>query len=398
MRIAVINWTRRRAGGIESYLDALIPALHERGHQMAFCYEMDAPMTREQIALPEGIRSWCLTDTGIEETLDALRDWQPDLIFTHRLFSAELETGALEIAPAVFFSHDYSGMCISGEKTFKSPTVKPCARKFGWPCLLHYYPHRCGGLNPLTMLSDYKQQAKRQELLRQYKSIVTNSLHMQTELNRHGLNSTCVYLPVTNSFPTAQARASTGARLLFLGRMDFHKGGEIFIESLREVCVSLKKPVHVTFAGDGPERERWQRRAAQVQVGIENLKIEFVGWQDDAERDALLNNCDLLVVPSLWPEPFGLIGPEAGLRGVPVAAFATGGIREWLEDGVNGYLADGNKPTATGLAKAIVNCLHDPLTHERLKHGAIERALRFNMENHLTALLKVFKEAVSSSS
>ncbi len=398
MRIAILNWTRRRAGGIESYLDALTPQLHERGHQVAFCYEMDAPTSREQIALPEGVRSWCLTDMGIEGTLDALRDWQPDLIFTHRLFSMEFETGALEIAPAVFFSHDYKGMCISGEKTFKSPRVEPCTRKFGWPCLLHYYPHRCGGLNPLTMLSDYKEQSRRQELLRQYKAVVTNSLHMQAELARHGLNSTCVYLPVTNGFPMAKAQTSTDARLLFLGRMDFHKGGELFIEALREVSASLQKPLHVTFAGDGPERERWQQQAARLQSQIENLKIEFVGWQDEKGRDSLLNNCDLLVVPSLWPEPFGLVGPEAGLRGVAVAAFATGGIREWLKDGVNGYLADGNKPTATGLSKAIVNCLHDPLIHQGLKRGAVEMALRFNMENHLTALLKVFKEAVSSSS
>ena len=398
MRIAITNWSRRRAGGIESYLDALILALHERDYQVAFCYEMDAPTTREQIALPEGIRSWCVTDMGVEETLAALRDWQPDLIFTHRLFNAEFETGTLEIAPAIFFSHDYAGMCISGEKTFKSPRVVPCTRKFGWPCLLHYYPHRCGGLNPLTMLRDYQRQSKRQELLRQYKAVVTNSLHMQAELLRHGLKSSCVYLPVTNGFPLEQAQPSTEARLLFLGRMDFHKGGEIFIEALREVCAALKKPVHVTFAGDGPEREHWQRRAVQVQAGIENLRIEFVGWQDEQGRDALLDNCELLVVPSLWPEPFGLVGPEAGLRGVAVAAFATGGIREWLKDGINGYLAPGDRPTATGLAQAIVNCLHDPLIHQSLKRGAVEMAQHFNMENHLTALLKVFKQAVSSSS
>jgi glycosyltransferase involved in cell wall biosynthesis len=397
VRIAITNWSRRRAGGIESYLDALTCALHERGHQLAFCYEMDAPTTREQIALPEGIQAWCVADMGVNETLDALRDWQPDLIFAHRLFNTEFETGTLAIAPAVFFSHDYNGMCISGAKSFKSPQIEPCSRKFGWPCLLHYYPHRCGGLNPLTMLSDYKSQSKRQELLRRYKAVVTNSLHMQAELARHGLDSMCVYLPVTNGLPPARTQISTDARLLFLGRMDFHKGGQVFIEALREVCATLKKPVHVTFAGDGPERERWQRRAAQLQVETEHLKIEFVGWQDERKRDSLLSNCDLLVVPSLWPEPFGLVGPEAGLRGVPVAAFAVGGIREWLKDGINGYLASGDKPEASGLAGAIVNCLHDPLIYQRLKRGAVEMALRFNMENHLAALLKVFEKAVSSN-
>ena len=74
----------------------------------------------------------------------------------------------------------------------------------------------------------------------------------------------------------------------------------------------------------------------------------------------LFQESDLLVVPSIWPEPFGQVGPEAGLYGVPVAAFAVGGTPSWLTDGVNGLLAAGDPPTAAGLAESIVGCLADP--------------------------------------
>ena len=47
----------------------------------------------------------------------------------------------------------------------------------------------------------------------------------------------------------------------------------------------------------------------------------------------------LLVVPSVWPEPFGSVGMAAARCGVPAAAFAVGGIPQWLHDGVNGHLA-----------------------------------------------------------
>ena len=50
------------------------------------------------------------------------------------------------------------------------------------------------------------------------------------------------------------------------------------------------------------------------------------------------------MVPSIWPEPFGQVGPEAGLYGVPAAAFAVGGTPSWLTDGVNGRLAPGDPP------------------------------------------------------
>src|SRR5207253_523456 len=105
------------------------------------------------------------------------------------------------------------------------------------------YPHRCGGLSPLTMMKEYALQSERQKLLHKYKAVVTNSMHMQAELTKHGLNSQCVYLPVTNGFPVSQIRASNDWRLLFLGRMDFNKGGQVFIESLPEVCATLQKPV-----------------------------------------------------------------------------------------------------------------------------------------------------------
>jgi glycosyltransferase involved in cell wall biosynthesis len=80
------------------------------------------------------------------------------------------------------------------------------------------------------------------------------------------------------------------------------------------------------------------------------------------------------VVPSVWPEPFGLVGPEAAAYGVPAAAYAVGGIPDWLQDGVNGHLAPGNPPMAAGLADAIVNCLGDPAHYEQLRRGALAAA------------------------
>jgi len=122
-----------------------------------------------------------------------------------------------------------------------------------------------------------------------------------------------------------------------------------------------------------------------------NLSIQFTGWIERARLDAVLNSTDLLVVPSVWPEPFGQVGPEAGMRRVPVAAFATGGISDWLKEGVNGYLAPANPPRAAGLADAIVKCVRDPTTHERLREGAVAVAKRFTMTAHMADLLAIFQ-------
>jgi glycosyltransferase involved in cell wall biosynthesis len=423
MRIAVVNWSKRRVGGVETYLNTIIPELSRAGHEIAFWHEVDEPIEREEIGLPEDAPAWCVSALGAAEALVALRDWQPNVIYTHKLSDPDLERKVLGLAPSVFFAHDYNGTCISGTKTFKYPIVQPCSRRFGWQCLAHYFPHRCGGLSPITMFRLYGLQARRLKNLHSYDAIVTHSDHMLAELIKHGLSPQRAYnfpyyvqpahanerpdgllrLPFTASSltveeaeerrPTHEGRSTGELHLLFSGRMEYLKGGHVFIDALPEVAAALAKPLRVTFAGDGRERQALEQRAERV-CGP-GLKIEFAGWVERRGIESLLKACDLLVVPSLWPEPFGLVGPEAGQFGVPVAAFDVGGIHDWLSDGVNGYLASGTPPTSKGLAQAIIKCLRDPATHARLRKGAVEVAQQFNIKNHLAALLAVFDKVTA---
>ncbi|HSS20309.1 MAG TPA: glycosyltransferase family 4 protein [Pyrinomonadaceae bacterium] len=416
MRIAVVNWSRRRAGGVETYLNTIIPELARAGHDVAFWSELDEPADRALIEIPTTAAAWCLEEIGLERGLEVLREWQPDVIYAHKLADPEIERQVLRVAPSVFFAHDYNGTCISGTKTFRFPVVQPCTRTFGPACLAHYFPHRCGGLSPITMAKLYRLQSKRQRNLHLYDAIVTHSDHMLAELIKHGLSPRRAYnFPYyvqppnpndswseqrlasngesTNGRSKLQAKKSDGSggpsfSLLFSGRMEFLKGAHVFIDALPQVSAGLRGRINVTFAGDGRECANLQRRATGLRS--KNIEVKFSGWLERPKIEELLKSADLLVVPSLWPEPFGLVGPEAGQYGVPVAAFDVGGIHDWLINGVNGYLAPGNPPTASGLAEAIIKCLCDPVTLTRLRTGALQMAQQFNVKNHLTALLEVF--------
>jgi glycosyltransferase involved in cell wall biosynthesis len=429
MRIAVVYSHVARIGGVETYLNTVIAELVRAGHAVSYLYEIKGGPDQEQISLPDDVRSWCVEDLGAGMALASLREWRPDLIYSHGLLDPLLEAEVLAIAPAVIFVHGYYGTCISGIKAFKRPVDVPCDKKFGWSCLLNYYPRGCGGWSPVTMITDYNRQSIRLKALQKYAAIVTGSAHMRTEYIRNGINPQKIFntsLPVVrsrdkanghtrprsnnridlNSTQNATKPASFVAEtklheiettqprnLLFLGRMTRPKGAHVFLDALTEVSMALNRPLQVTFAGDGSERRELERRAAHLQSPT--LKIEFVGRVEGSGRDALLEVCDLLVVPSLWPEPFGLVGPEAGLFGVPVAAFDVGGIPDWLSDGVNGFLASGTPPTSGGLAQAIIKCLEDPATYAGLRKGASEVAQHFNIKNHLIALLEVFESVIT---
>jgi len=274
-------------------------------------------------------------------------------------------------------------------------------------CFVHYYPHRCGGLNPMRMLIDYRSQAARLGLMRRYAAVLTASDHMRAEFVRHGLSPERVHTLPPPLGPDrffqpvgaepAQVRPSRDRklRLLFAGRMTGMKGGLIMIDALTPVANALQCPLEVTFVGDGPDRRLWEQRAQPAQATSSSLQIEFTGWLDSSRLGQLMLDSDLLVVPSTWPEPFGLIGPEAGLHRLPAAAFAVGGIPEWLSDGVNGRLAPGDPPSAAGLARAIVECVRDPAELARLRNGAREQARRYGLQAHIDALLAIFASVIA---
>lgn len=406
MRIAIACWNRKRFGGAEAQLNAVIPALVRAGHAVAMLCEVDFPPERKAIALPDGVPVWCTSRVGAAAPA-RLREWRPDLVYVHGIRDQALEEALLGIAPAVFHVHDYVGSCISGSKTFSFPTVRPCMRTFGLACVPRYFPQRCGGLNPRTMWQLYIREHRRSARLHRYRAILTAGEHMRREYLGLGFHSDTVKVvlpPFTTSNgalplrdrPASKKRScSDELRLLYLGRMVKLKGGDFLVRAATLIASKLRRPIRVIMAGDGPAGGSWQQLASRMEAGNRDVRYEFPGWLEDREREQTLANADILVMPSVWPEPFGLSGLEAGSYGVPAAAFAVGGIPEWLCDGVNGHLAPGDPPTLNGLAEAIVKCVKEQEHYERLSDGARRRVADFSVDTHVTRLLDVFEEVLA---
>ena len=361
MMIAIVNWTDRLAGGAEHYVGQVAQGLMARGHEVLLWHEGHTPPDRGPIAGLGDLAATSAAQSGVDRSLQELRRWTPDVLFVQGLADPETERKILAHAPAVLFGHNYYGTCITGAKTTTFPTTEPCSRRFGASCLLQFYPRRCGGLNPVTLVRDYRRQAARAALLGRYRAVVTFSEHMRREFINQG-----VAAHVVTTLPSIDARPSGSfgepslpsttrgqVRLAFIGRIEPLKGCRLLIETLGAVQAQLHVPVELNVAGDGPDMERCRHAAIKASEACADVRVEFHGWLDAKARQALLQRTHSLVVPSLWPEPFGLVGPEALAMGVPVAAFAVGGIPEWLDDGRTGALAPGDPPTSAGLATAI---------------------------------------------
>ncbi len=136
--------------------------------------------------------------------------------------------------------------------------------------------------------------------------------------------------------------------ILFIGRLVYQKGPDLFIEALRKVCRD-RWDAKVIVAGDGGMRQYLQERAR-------DLPVNFVGYIPDSEYIRLLNACDLVVIPSR-NEPFGLVLLEAWSAEKPVVACDVGGLSENIDTFVNGIKV---QPEPDSLAWGISTMIDDP--------------------------------------
>ena len=384
-------------GGAESYLSLAIPEFVQQGNRLALLYECpEEPPTPTIDPRDLDIPRWCSTDLGPEATLQRVREWDPDIVYSHGLEADALEEALVSQFPVVFHAHNYYGTCLTGSKRHAFPSPRPCHRRFGAACLILHYPRRCGGLHVGTMARSYATQKQRRLRLPRYRGVIVASSHMAAEYARHGVASSRLHqLPYpVPSHRVGETHAPTTPLLtnvLFMSRLTDLKGGTHLLRALRDASDALDRRLTLRVAGTGPEQPRLEALAKRL-----NVPTTFCGWVRGAGRDRLFQEADVLAIPSLWPEPFGIVGIEAATYGVPSAGYAVGGIVDWLEPGVTGELAPGDPPTARGLADALVRVLESPAYYQSLCDGAKQMATRYTPEGYFQRLQDIMEQVIAA--
>jgi glycosyltransferase involved in cell wall biosynthesis len=159
--------------------------------------------------------------------------------------------------------------------------------------------------------------------------------------------------------------------ILFVGRVVNYKGLEVAVEALAEV-----PDAYLWILGDGWEMPKV---TAEVErLGIAD-RVRRIGWTAPQDLPTLYQKADVVVVPSRWPEPFGMVGIEAMAQGRAVIASDSGGMRDWLVPDETGWFF---KPgSATELATRLRVALDDPGRLEEMGSTGRARVIeRFSPE------------------
>lgn len=141
--------------------------------------------------------------------------------------------------------------------------------------------------------------------------------------------------------------------LVFLGRLVSDKGADVLIAALSQLKQDANLTPDLTIVGAGPETEHLQQQV--IDLGLAG-QVRFAGVQQGENLVRLLNQHQILVVPSRWQEPFGIVALEGLACGCGVVGSAGGGLKDAI--GPCGLTFPNGD--ARALAQALTQMLKNP--------------------------------------
>lgn len=355
MRILHVHDQAFFQGGVEQILFDTAIGLTKRGYPQSLLFSghrAESDFTR------------AFETTGNE--ISAIHSFQPDAVLIHKVADTGRIVKLTESFPTAHMVHDHDMVCPRKHKYFPLD-LSVCDKPAGLSCYVNLcFVQKAADHSLLPVRFKGTTQVKRQlQAAQRVRRFIVGSRYMKRELEINGIPSEKIEIvhPVPAALQAPVASPVCKSReVLFVGQIIRGKGVDMMLKALS--C--LEGDWQASIVGEGNHLDACKQLSDQL--GISN-RVSFPGRVRHVQLDGFYQSARLLVVPSRWPEPFGMVGIEAMARGRPVVAFDTGGIPDWLDHGTTGFLV----PAADvrGMASAIQRLLDDAPLAKQMGQAAV---------------------------
>ena len=393
LRVCWMHEKRGSFGGAEANVLETAAALRAHGCESILAYHEETGIDEARWS---EVFDYSLRIAPGSPATPILASTQADLFWIHNWSRAE-DFGELRALarPRARMIHDHAMYCMRQYK-YHPLTRRNCTRPASlaciFPCLAPI--QRGHGVWPIRLASF---SAKLCEIAqnRRLDRLVVNSRFMESELLRNGFTREQIHVihplpPERTLSPAISSTPPEPGHLLFAGQIIRGKGLDHLLMAVHGLTVQWT----LTVAGYGSALPSC--RALATRLGL-NDRIEWLGHLDPDELARQYRRASLVVVPSVWQEPFGMVGIEAMRHGCPVVAYASGGIPEWMRDGEHGRLV------APGDRSALRAALGELLPDHAALVACGDRARRwvrehFSFNAYARRLAQFLRETASASS
>jgi glycosyltransferase involved in cell wall biosynthesis len=389
-------------GGEEQMVASLAGALARRGHDVAVvtlgphaapAVAADGPVRVHRL---EGItqRLRCLysdpsrrhappfPDPGIVHGLRrVIAQERPDVVHAHNWIAHSLLPALPAGLPLAVTLHDYSLRCAT-KRLMRSgaPCEGPHPSRC-LPCGFRHYGVAKGAATVAGLAASSRRLRRRTSL---FVAISTATADLNG-LRRDGLPHRVVpnFLPDREEgVPDERLldRLPGDGFIMFAGDLYPDKGVGVLLEA------------HAGLGPAAPPLVMIGRRPPALAIPP-GQRVWTPGPWDHATLMAAWRRCTVAVVPSVWPEPFGLVALEAMSAGAALVASRTGGLADVVVDGASGLLVPPGDPAA--LAAALRGLLADPARRGRLGAEARRRAADFDEDAIVPQIEAAYAAAIA---
>ena len=377
MRIAQVSpWFSPHFGGVESHVRSLSRELARRGHEVTV------------------VTSQHDRTLSAEETVDGFRvvRVRPRFIFMQTPITPRMRGSLRALSADVVHAHSPPPLA--------SHYAGAVASERGIPYVVTYHcdvelPSAFGSV----VESIYRRSLGADTLRNANQVIVTTRTYAATSRAIWRYNPSVIpnavdhrrFRPdVDGSAVRAKLRIPPEVPIVLLvGRIVPHKGVEHFVEAARYV-----PDARFLVAGGGSSLDAMKRLA--LSMGVED-RVRFLGRISDDRLPEVYAACDVFVLPSVSRlEAFGIVALEAMSTGKPVIVADIPGVREIIEDGRDGLLADPVNPR--DLAEKIRRLLSDPEGRQTMGARGREKVLEsFSIERVTDRIEAVYRAILDGS-
>ncbi|HEX9711433.1 MAG TPA: glycosyltransferase family 4 protein [Actinomycetota bacterium] len=377
-------------GGAETYQAAICEQQRAAGHAVALAFGLDPDLARPEVA--EGVQMTSLVEARAEASarevdalLDAIRRFEADVVHVHAPDMAWIAPAAATGAPTLLAVHDHTLHCPTGTK-YWSHWRRACTVRPGAWCLGYNLAGGCGSMRANITLQPYKRwraaRAAAGPLHLQCFSGAMRALLEGAGFDAGRITVTPYPAPPPVA-PVAPAEDDERPVVFANGRLNKQKGFDLLLRALYDVG----EDVHLVIAGHGHERPRLEQLAVR---GPRGNRVTFTGWLSPGATAGWYERAAVVALPSGWVEPFGIVGLEAMSHGVPLVAFDTGGVGEWLADGETGLMVPRGNTGALG--RAIGDLLRDPARRREMGEAGRRRVqAEFSLVEHVERLTTLYE-------
>ena len=349
MRVLIANDKRGYFGGVEQCVSDSVRGLAARGHACHLVYRSSTGRGLERFDQSFASVHAC-RELGAEapeqpvELSEVVRRVRPDVVYVHKVESIAPLLELVGRTSVVRMVHDHDLVCPRRHK-YDAFTGYTCQRAAGLRCLLDLaFVERAAG----TGVAFVNVAARLRELARHRTGLrlLVGSRYMRQELLRNGCDPAGIRVlpPCVDVRDAPAAPLPEEGRLLYVGQLIRGKGVDLLLSALAR----LGEGYRLDVVGTGNAAPALIETARKL--GIDR-RVTFHGWTDGPAVSAHFQRARIAIVPSRWPEPFGMVGVEAMAHGRAVVAYDVGGIRDWLDHAETGLLVP--EQDVAGLASAI---------------------------------------------